>query len=116
MNRGRSVVRPLFCAVTPELCIQAAPGFRWRSTRATGPSAESIRLVGAAHERSELGIKPRRVLEEGRVADALIDRELSSLRHAGEFPVQGREQSIAHAPVASRRLQYKWQRQRAEEE
>jgi hypothetical protein len=40
-------------------------------------------LLGAAHERSELGIEADGVLEERGVADTLIDRELGARDHLG---------------------------------
>ena len=48
------------------------------------PSKSSIHLLGAADEGGKFDVEARRVLEEGRVADPLIDRELGagSLRFA----------------------------------
>ena len=39
-----------------------------------------IPLLSAAHESGELGVETRRVLEERRMTDALIDRELGARR------------------------------------
>ena len=41
----------------------------------------SIPLLSAAHESGELGVETRRVLEERRMTDALIDRELGARDH-----------------------------------
>ena len=40
-----------------------------------------IPLLSAAHESGELGVETRRVLEERRMTDALIDRELGARDH-----------------------------------
>ena len=41
----------------------------------------SIPLLSAAHESGEFGVETRRVLEERRMTDALIDRELGARDH-----------------------------------
>src|SRR5215831_4282451 len=40
-------------------------------------------LLRAAHEGGELAVEARRVLEERRMADALVDRQLRALDHLG---------------------------------
>src|SRR5580704_1853326 len=44
-------------------------------------SSNLIHLLGAAHEGGKFGVEARRVFEEGRVADPLIDRELGAGDH-----------------------------------
>jgi hypothetical protein len=44
-------------------------------------SSNLIHLLGAAHEGGKFGVEARRVFEEGRMADPLIDRELGAGDH-----------------------------------
>ena len=70
----RRFLRLLIQPVTPLSMVEARPLPR-------DEVKMSIPLLSAAHESGEFGVETRRVLEERRMTDALIDRELGARDH-----------------------------------